>query len=129
MKKGNDIKLVGGIGSKQSNGGTQYYSNNRIYDSEGIAPALNTIETFSPNYTIPNDIRIRKLTPSECFALMGFTKENFESVKAWNDTSLYHCAGDSIIVCCLIALFGEFTDIDYRKVIKDYIEKENQNND
>ena len=32
-------KLVGGIGEKKSNGGTQYYQQDRIYDSESIAMA------------------------------------------------------------------------------------------
>lgn len=31
---------VGGIGEKRSNKGTQWYQQNRIYDPEGIAPAL-----------------------------------------------------------------------------------------
>lgn len=33
-------KLAGGIGEKKSNGGTQYYQQNRIYDSNAIAMAL-----------------------------------------------------------------------------------------
>lgn len=75
-----------------------------------------------------NNLRIRKLIPSECLALMGFSKENYESVKEWGDSALYHCAGDSIIVCVLMALFGELTKLDYRAIIKDYIEKEVRNN-
>ena len=41
-KPNNHIKplLVGGIGEKKSNGGSQYYQQNRIYDSGAIAVAL-----------------------------------------------------------------------------------------
>ena len=71
-----------------------------------------------------NNLKIRKLTPKETLNLMGFSNENYESVKEWNDSSLYHVSGDSIVVPVLIALFGELTDINYRSVINDYIEKE-----
>ena len=33
-------QLVGGIGEKKSNGGKQYYQQDRIYDSDTIAMAL-----------------------------------------------------------------------------------------
>ena len=71
-----------------------------------------------------SNLRIRKLIPSECLALMGFNKDNYDSVKEWGDSALYHCAGDSIVVSVLMALFGELTDLDYRTIIQEYIEKE-----
>lgn len=37
------VKLYGGIGDKKSNNGTQFYLQNRIYDSNGIAPSLTSI--------------------------------------------------------------------------------------
>ena len=46
-----------------------------------------------------SDLRIRKLTPKECFRLMGVKDEDFEKVKKnQSDSSLYHLAGDSIVV-------------------------------
>ncbi len=33
---------MGGIGEKKSNKGTQWYIQNRIYDSRGVSPALTT---------------------------------------------------------------------------------------
>ena len=71
-----------------------------------------------------SNLKIRKLIPSECLALMGFSKENYDSIKEWGDSSIYHCAGDSIVVSVLMALFGELTDLDYRTIIQEYIEKE-----
>lgn len=33
-------KLVGGVGEKKSNGGTQYYQQDRVYSSDGLAMCL-----------------------------------------------------------------------------------------
>ena len=55
-----------------------------------------------------NDLRIRKLTPKECFRLMGVKDEDFKKIaKNQSDSSLYHLAGDSIIVNVLMAIFKE----------------------
>ena len=52
--------------------------------------------------------RIRKLTPLECFRLMGVRDEDYQKVAAnQSDSSLYHLAGDSIVVDVLMAIFGE----------------------
>lgn len=40
-----EVRLWGGIGEKKSNNGTQYYIQNRIYDSEGLCPALTTYKS------------------------------------------------------------------------------------
>ena len=34
------VKVWGGLGEKKSNNNTQYYFQDRIYDSNGISPAL-----------------------------------------------------------------------------------------
>lgn len=45
------------------------------------------------------EYRIRKLTPKECWRLMGFTDEYFKKARATNsDTQLYKQAGNSIVV-------------------------------
>jgi DNA (cytosine-5)-methyltransferase 1 len=55
-----------------------------------------------------NNSRIRKLTPKECFRLMGVKDVDFERVsKNQSDSSLYHLAGDSIITNCLMAIFEQ----------------------
>lgn len=52
--------------------------------------------------------RIRKLTPRECFRLMGVKDEDFDKVAPHqSDSSLYHLAGDSIIVDVLMAIFKQ----------------------
>lgn len=50
--------------------------------------------------------RIRKLTPRECWRLMGFSDEDFEKAAAVNsNTQLYAQAGNSIVVNVLEAIF------------------------
>lgn len=51
-------------------------------------------------------LRIRKLTPKECWRLMGFSDEDFdEAAKLNSDTQLYKQAGNSIVVNVLEAIF------------------------
>ena len=53
------------------------------------------------------DFRIRKLTPRECFRLMGFTDEEFDRIHNISNTQLYKQAGNSIVVNVLTAIFNE----------------------
>ena len=100
-------RLVGGIGEMKSNNGTQFYQQDRVYDSNSIAmcqPA--SLPGGSYNYLI--DKRIRKLTPKECFRLMGVKDEDFENIaKNQSNASLYHLAGDIIVVNVLMAIFKQ----------------------
>lgn len=53
-------------------------------------------------------IRIRKLTPKECWRAMGFKDEEHDEAKKVNsDTQLYKQAGNSIVVDVLVAIFKE----------------------
>ena len=54
-----------------------------------------------------NGLRIRKLTPKECWRLMGFNDEDFEKAKAapMSNTQLYKQAGNSIVVNVLEKIF------------------------
>ena len=71
---------------------------------------------------IYTDYRIRKLTPKECFRLMGVKDEDFEKIaKNQSNASLYHLAGDSIVVPVLVAIFGQFVkDFDFNKYIENF---------
>lgn len=59
------------------------------------------IENKNKNY------KIRKLTPRECFRLMGFSDEDFDKAKATgcSDSQLYKQAGNSIVVDVLYYIF------------------------
>lgn len=55
-----------------------------------------------------NKLRIRKLTPLECWRLMGFDDEDFEKASQVNsNTQLYKQAGNSIVVTVLMAILKE----------------------
>lgn len=50
----------------------------------------------------------RKLTPKECFRLMGVKDEDYQRIAAnKSNSSLYHLAGDSIVVNVLMAIFKQ----------------------
>ena len=67
-----------------------------------------TLQTTPKEGVVNSDLRIRKLTPREVFRLMGVKDEDFDNVsKNQNDASLYHLAGDSIVVNVLMAIFKE----------------------
>lgn len=52
-------------------------------------------------------LRIRKLTPKECWRLMGFNDEDFEkAAKVNSKTQLYKQAGNSIVANVLMAIFN-----------------------
>ena len=57
-----------------------------------------------------NDVtyRVRKLTPTECYKLMGFEKEDVEKARevGASNSALYEQAGNSIITNC-VALLAE----------------------
>ena len=63
-------------------------------------------------------IKIRKLTPKECWRLMGFSDEDFDKVKGISNTQLYKMAGNSIVVNVLEAIF--------RQLFKENHKDENQ---
>lgn len=80
----------------------------RIYSD--TAPTLNARDYKEPKCVIEQDkgMRIRKLTPKECWRLMGFSDTDFEKAEAVNSsTQLYKQAGNSIVVNVLMAIFAE----------------------
>ena len=178
-------KVIAGIGEKKSNGGTQWYQQDRIYD-DNVAISVTT--AFNPYYAVamrgrynengeveqnielsdreyanaittvqkdslviepqiireqplerngwheyakevlnteglcktlstqsnnlatkikePCNLRIRKLTPKECWRLMGFDDADFEKAAQTNSNSqLYKQAGNSIVVDVLFYIF------------------------
>lgn len=97
-------RVLGGIGEKKSNGGTQWYQQDRIYDNN-VGLSLST--TAQPYYQ-DKQLRIRKLMPCECWKLMGFDKSDFDKASKVNSNAqLYKQAGNSIVVNVLMAIFNE----------------------
>lgn len=97
--------------------GKQRSIQDRIYDEDGVAVAVTP--TFRGNVAVSDNepvaqksavtdyLRIRKLTPTECWRLMGWKDEQIEKVKASgiSNTQMYKQAGNGIVVPVLEAIF------------------------
>lgn len=76
----------------------------RAQENGDICPTLTA--TQQDIVKIEDLCRIRKLTPRECWRLMGFSDTDFDKAASVNsDTRLYMQAGNSIVVNVLEALF------------------------
>lgn len=73
--------------------------------------------TTSPQIGTLTDHGVRKLTPRECWRLMGFSDSDFDKARAvCSDTQLYKQAGNSIVVDVLEAIIKniDFTEGEER---------------
>lgn len=76
--------------------------------SIGTAPTLRTETHGNLPKIVENQYRIRKLTPLECWRLMGFSDEDFRKAEEVNsNTQLYKQAGNSIVKDVLMAIFSQ----------------------
>lgn len=114
--------------------GTENYRNNDCRINLDVARPLTTEQNkragttnylsddLPDNYDLQsglfeNDVKIRRLTPRECWLLMGFSNDDFDKVRNVNsDTQLYKQAGNSIVVNVLEAVLGNLLkeDMDER---------------
>ena len=71
---------------------------------------------------------VRKATPRECYRLMGWKDDKIDEILTLglSDSSHYFVCGNSIVVTCLMAIFGELlnrfegTDIDWFEKVFGY---------
>lgn len=94
----------------------------------------NTLTTVQKDNLVVDlsNISIRKLTPKECWRLMGFKDEDFEKAsKVVSNSQLYKQAGNSIVVNVLEAIFSEMFVKEEKKIyqtdIFDFIEGDGMN--
>lgn len=135
IENSHELQFVGGIGNGKGIS-RNYPQGNRVYDTNGIACSQTAnsgglggktglyIESDSDVHKLVGgieedsgsnssfykvDYKIRKLTPKECWRLMGFTDEDFHKAKSTlnntyykgkdrSDSQLYKQAGNSIVV-------------------------------
>lgn len=82
----------------------------RVYDINGLAPNIDTFQgggrepKIIDNFT---NYRIRKLTPRECFRLMGVSEKDIDNIQksGISKTQQYKMAGNSIVVDVLYYIF------------------------
>ena len=86
----------------------------RIYSDYGLCPTLNSMTggNLQPKFiTIENDeLIIKKLSPLECWRVMGYSDEDFYKAKNIGNLSnakLYERAGRGIVVPMLEKVFEE----------------------
>lgn len=84
---------------------------NKRVNKSGCSPTLTTRPEGFKTAILPitNNLRVRKLTPKECFRLMGFSDENFYAAHdvGISNSQLYKQAGNSIVVDVLYYIFVE----------------------
>ena len=110
---GNEPKVIGGVGLPIREATKQGYS--FAYPGDGVNIGMpnsatrrgrvnhglaNTLTTASEMGVVDDAIRIRRLTPRECWRLQGFPDEYFDKAKAAgiSDTQLYKQAGNGVTV-------------------------------
>ena len=82
--------------------------------TNGIVPTLTTAMGQGGGHVPMHnyDLRIRKLTPKECWRLMGFDDADFEKAEKVNsNTQLYKQAGNSIVVNVLEAILKNLLEV------------------
>ena len=80
--------------------------NGNVYNTD-LSPTLTTNKGEGIKILQNEDCRIRKLTPLECWRLMGFSDNDYYAAKSVgiSDAQLYKQAGNSIVVTVLEAIF------------------------
>jgi site-specific DNA-cytosine methylase len=87
--------------NNKSNGNTQPYQQDRIYDVNGISPALQA--QLSSGSAIINTPRIRRLTPLECKRLQTVDDNYLMPV---SDTQIYKQLGNGWTVDVIAHIFS-----------------------
>ena len=100
----------------QDRHGVAIYQRPRGYNKGGMhdaAPAL-SISAWQENNLLADGIRIRRLTPRECWRLQGFPEEYFDKAKAAgiSDTQLYKQAGNGVTVNVARAIGERLKEIE-----------------
>ena len=75
------------------------------FNTRGISNTITTVQ--KDNYLVEKTYRIRKLTPRECFRLMGLKDDDIDRIQqaGISNTQQYKMAGNSIVVDVLEAIF------------------------
>lgn len=80
----------------------------RVQEGGKVTPTICTSNELSLYEGVKNgEFRIRKLTPRECFRLMGVSEENIDKIQAAgiSNSQQYKMAGNSIVVDVLYHIF------------------------
>lgn len=106
--------------TSQDRHGVATYQRPRGYNKGGmhdVAPAL-SISAWQENNLLADGIRIRRLTPRECWRLQGFPDEYFDKARAAgiSDTQLYKQAGNGVTVNVARAIGARLKEVEKWKL-------------
>lgn len=100
--KGNKVKTIGSTAPSFRTIGQR----DLIYSRKGNIGTLVASDYKQPKQIMSRDFKyVRKITPLECFRLMGFTDKDFHKIKGVSNTQLYKQAGNSVVVSVLEEIF------------------------
>ena len=102
--------------------GTGYAGN--VWDQDSVSPTIMTAQGGNRQPLVVDNVkwRIRKLTPKECWRLMGFSDKDCDRASKYvSDSALYKQAGNSIVTSCLVAIFYSLLFKDSSTKWSDYI--------
>lgn len=85
----------------------EYDISNRVYHEYDISPTLTATSGNEAKKIVSRDYRIRKLTPRECFRLMGMNDNDIDKIQqsGISNSQQYKMAGNSIVVNVLEEIF------------------------
>lgn len=93
------VERVGQISNEGSQCGT-------VFSDRGLAPTIVAGSHGYANQHVYTAYRIRKLTPLECFRLMGVSDDDaLKMMKINSNTQCYKQAGNSIVVDVMVEMF------------------------
>lgn len=88
----------------------------RVQEGGDVAPTLTAGSNENIRY-VETIYRLRKLTPRECWRLMGYTDTDFDKAQKVNSNSqLYKEAGNAIVKQVLMAIFAQMIPESARKL-------------
>lgn len=102
--------------------GTGYAGN--VWDQDSVSPTIMTAQGGNRQPLVVDNVkwRIRKLTPKECWRLMGFSDKDCDRASKYvSGSALYKQAGNSIVTSCLVAIFYSLLFKDSSTKWSDYI--------
>jgi DNA (cytosine-5)-methyltransferase 1 len=100
VQKDNLLRQVVQLNPSLESGGVQPYQQNRVYDAEGISPAL---DLDSARKSVYVNSKIRRLTPVECERLQT-VKDNYTNHVS--DSQRYRMLGNGWTVDVIAHIFG-----------------------
>lgn len=88
------------------------------FQRDGLKDMSRCLKAGISDAGVVQNFRIRKLTPRECFRLMGVSEENIDKIQAAgiSNSQQYKLAGNSIVVDTLYYIFKKM-----------FVDKENEN--